>query len=59
MKPKSYKEGVTPKNNPRFYEVAHEFGLVVDNEIHLTRADRRDKAFMQQYEEKAKAYFGE
>lgn len=33
--------------------------MATDNEIHLTRADRRDKAFMQQYEEKAKAYFGE
>lgn len=49
---------ITPKNNPRFYEVAHEFGLIVDNEAHLTREERRDKVLMQEYKQKAKEYFG-
>ena len=57
MKPKTYKEGITPKNNPRFYEVAHEFGLIVDNEAHLTREERRDKAIAQFHAQKAKEYY--
>ena len=49
---------ITPKNSPRFYEVAHEFGLIVDNEAHLTREERRDKVLMQEYKQKEKEYFG-
>ena len=48
---------LNPKDNPRFYEVAHEFGLIVDNEIHLTREERRDKAIMQDYKQKVKGYY--
>lgn len=59
MKPNNYFEVITPENNPKFYEVAHEFGLLVDNEIHLTRAERRDKSIMKDYELKRKAYYGE
>ena len=49
------------KDNPRFYEVAHEFGLIVEGEAHLTREERRDKALMQALmrdeEQKAKEYY--
>ena len=48
---------LNPKDNPRFYEVAHEFGLIVDGETHLTREERRDKALMQDYKQKAKEYY--
>ena len=48
---------LNPKDNPRFYEVAHEFGLLVDNEAHLTREERRNKALMKEYKQKAKEYY--
>ena len=52
---------LNPKDNPRFYEVAHEFGLIVEGETHLTREKRRDKALMQalmrDYKQKAKEYY--
>ena len=48
---------LNPKDNPRFYEVAHEFGLIVDNEIHLTRDERRDKTSMELYKKKIKEYY--
>lgn len=46
-----------PKDNPRFYEVAHEFGLIVEGETHLTRDERRGKVLMQEYRQKAKEYY--
>lgn len=48
---------LNPKDNPRFYEVAHEFGLIVEGEAHLTREERRDKVLMQEYRQKAKEYY--
>lgn len=36
---------ITPDNNPRFYEVAHEFGLVVDNETRVNREGRRSEEY--------------
>lgn len=49
--------GLNPKDNLRFYEVAHEFGLIVEGETHLTREERRDKAFMKDYRQKAKEFY--
>lgn len=48
---------LNPKDNPRFYEVAHEFGLIVEGKAHLTREERRDKALIQEYRQKAKEYY--
>lgn len=48
---------LNPKDNPRFYEVAHEFGLIVEGEAHLTREERRDKALMQLYKQKVGVYY--
>lgn len=45
---------LNPKDNPRFYEVAHEFGLIVEGEEHLTREERRDKALMKKYKQEEK-----
>ena len=39
------KNKITPDTNQRFYEVAHEFGLVVDNESLVNREDRRSKEY--------------
>lgn len=50
-------QNLNPKDNPRFYEVAHEFGLIVEGETHLTREERRDKALMREYKQKAKEYY--
>ena len=36
---------ITPDNNPKFYEVAHEFGLVVDNETRVNREWRRSEEY--------------
>lgn len=46
---------LNPKDNPRFYKVAHEFGLIVDNEVTLNRAERRDKTLMKDFNDKIKA----
>lgn len=48
---------LNPKDNPKFYEVAHEFGLIVEDETHFTREERRDKAFMKDYRQKAKEFY--
>ena len=45
--------GLNPKDNPRFYEVAHEFGLIVEGENHFTRDERRSRAFMKDYRQTA------
>ena len=46
---------ITPDTNPRFYEVAHEFGLVVDNEYLVNRKRRRsDEYKIWEKEEKMK-----
>ena len=39
------KNKITPDTNPRFYEVAHEFGLVVDNETRVNRDGRRSDEY--------------
>lgn len=39
------KNKITPDTNPRFYEVAHEFGLVVDNETRVNREGRRSDEY--------------
>lgn len=48
---------MNPKDNPRFYEVAHEFNLIVKGETHFTREERRDNAFMKDYRQKAKEFY--
>lgn len=49
------KNKITPDTNPRFYEVAHEFGLVVDNEYLVNRKGRRsDEYKIWEKEEKMK-----
>lgn len=50
---------ITPDTSPRFYEVAHEFGLVVDNETRVNREGRRSEVYrlcekMKQHEEEMK-----
>ena len=44
---------LNPRDNPRFYEVAQEFGLIVEGITHLTREERRNKAFMKDHRQKA------
>lgn len=36
---------ITHETNPKFYEVAHEFGLVVDNETRVNREGRRSDEY--------------
>lgn len=47
---------LNPKDNPRFYEIAKEFGLIVEGETHLTREERRNRVLMQEYRQKAEKY---
>lgn len=39
------KNKITPDTNQRFYEVAHEFGLIVDNQSLVNRKDRRSDEY--------------
>ena len=45
------------KDTSRFYEVAHEFSLIVEGETHFTREERRGKAFMKDCRQMEKEFY--
>lgn len=49
--------GLNPKDNPRVYEVAHEFGLIVEGETHFTREERRGRIFMKDCRQMEKEFY--